>query len=232
MGDVVQLKYFPLSSSSQDTNDGSLTEISKMPNKSKRWISGRFCRYPQYLYIRFQYPVHLTQMNILIHEKKIPSRIDFYSYFPQTQTEFANTDYINLPYVNFGYIKFDTNERSSFLARECKKVFLDIDTYNLKLEIGKNYLNRYNLTKYGWFYSKGLILKDVNNPNSGYFTELDLTVFSPQRIFAFECKSYAGPKKITDKCTIRKKKGGTFDVYDQHSKHFMVLADQLKPFRI
>lgn len=144
MGDVVQLKYFPLSSSSQDTNDGSLTEISKMPNKSKGWISGRFCRYPQYLYIRFQYPVHLTQMNILIHEKKIPSRIDFYSYFPQTQTEFANTDYINLPYVNFGYIKFDTNERSSFLARECKKVFLDIDTYNLKLEIGKNYLNRYN----------------------------------------------------------------------------------------
>ena len=77
MGDVVQLKYFPLASSSQDTNDGSLTEISKMPNKSKGWISGRFCRYPQYLYIRFQYPVHLTQMNILIHEKKIPSIIDF-----------------------------------------------------------------------------------------------------------------------------------------------------------
>ena len=95
-----------------------------------------------------------------------------------------------------------------------------------------DYLTKYNLTKYGWFYSKGLILKDVNHPDSGYFTELDLTVFTPQKIFAFECKSYGGDKKITDKCTIRKKVGGAFDVYDQHSKHFIALADQLKPFRI
>lgn len=95
-----------------------------------------------------------------------------------------------------------------------------------------DYITKFNLQKYGWFYSKGLILKDVNNAESGYFTELDLTVFCPQRIFAFECKSYAGPKRITDKCTIRKKKGSSFDVFNQHSKHFMVLADQLKPFRI
>lgn len=95
-----------------------------------------------------------------------------------------------------------------------------------------DYIKKYNKTKYGWFYKKGLILKDINNPDSGYFTELDLTVFTPQRIFAFECKSYSGDNKITDKCTICRKKGNSFDVYDQHSKHFMVLADQLKPFRI
>jgi hypothetical protein len=95
-----------------------------------------------------------------------------------------------------------------------------------------DYLKKYNLTKYGWFYEKGLILKDVNNAESGYFTELDLTVFTPQKIFAFECKSYGGDKKITDVCTIRKKSGSSFDVYEQHKKHFMVLADQLKPFRI
>lgn len=95
-----------------------------------------------------------------------------------------------------------------------------------------DYVKKFNLEKHGWFYKKGLILKDVNNPNSGYFTELDLTVFTPEKIFAFECKSYSGNNKITDKCTIRKKSGGIFDVYDQHSKHFMVLADQLKPFRV
>lgn len=94
------------------------------------------------------------------------------------------------------------------------------------------YVKTYNLEKYGWFYKKGLILRDVNHLDSGYFTELDLTVFTPQKIFAFECKSYGGDKKITDRCTIRKKKGGTFDVYDQHEKHFKVLADQLHPFRI
>jgi hypothetical protein len=96
-----------------------------------------------------------------------------------------------------------------------------------------DYIKRYGLKKQGWFYKKGLILRDVNNVKSGYFTELDLTVFTPQKIFAFECKSYGGDKKIVDKCTIKKKKGGTpFDVYDQHSKHFKVLADQLQPFRI
>lgn len=95
-----------------------------------------------------------------------------------------------------------------------------------------DFIKEFNLDTKGWFYKTGLILKDVNNPNSGYFTELDLTVFTPQKIFAFECKSYGGDKKITDTCTIRKKKGGVFDVYDQHEKHFKVLADQLKPFRI
>lgn len=95
-----------------------------------------------------------------------------------------------------------------------------------------DYFKQYNLNKYKWFYKKGLILKDVNNPDSGYFTELDFTVFTPQKIFAFECKSYNGDTRITDKCTIRRKTGGTFDVFEQHKKHFMVLADQLKPFRI
>ena len=94
------------------------------------------------------------------------------------------------------------------------------------------YFSRYNLGERGWFYKKGLILKDVNNPKSGYFTELDLTVFTPYKIFAFECKSYGGDKKIVDKCTIRKKKGGSFDVFDQHDKHIRVLSDQLEPFRI
>lgn len=95
-----------------------------------------------------------------------------------------------------------------------------------------DFIRDYNLNSKGWFYKTGLILKDVNNPGNGYFTELDLTLFTPQKIFAFECKSYGGDKRITDRCTIRKKKGGVFDVYDQHQKHFKVLADQMQPFRI
>lgn len=83
----------------------------------------------------------------------------------------------------------------------------------------------------GWFMSKGLIIKDIENPNNGYFTELDYTVFTPQKIFAFECKSYGGDKRIIKQCTISKKKGGSFDVYAQHEKHARVLAKQLRPFR-
>lgn len=83
-----------------------------------------------------------------------------------------------------------------------------------------------------WFYKKGLIIKDIKNPRSGYFTELDLTLFTPEMIYAFECKSYGGDKRITDKCMIRKKAGGTFDVFAQHYQHVKILSEQLDAFRI
>lgn len=94
-----------------------------------------------------------------------------------------------------------------------------------------DYMKKHPKKTAEWFVSKGLIIKDIDRPNSGYFTELDLTVFTPQKIYAFECKSYGGDKTIVGKCTIRKKKGGKFDVYDQHEKHAKVLAKQLSPFR-
>ena len=94
-----------------------------------------------------------------------------------------------------------------------------------------DYMRRYPVRTKTWFYAKGLIVKDVLNPNNGYFTEIDLTVFTPQKIYAFECKSYGGDKKIVDRCKIVKKKGGSFDVYDQHEKHARVLSEQLNPFR-
>lgn len=95
----------------------------------------------------------------------------------------------------------------------------------------EDYMQRFPVKTKDWFCAKGLIIKDINNPDSGYFTELDYTVFTPQKIFAFECKSYGGDKKITDICTIRKKKGGSFDVYAQHERHAIVLSEQLRPFR-
>lgn len=95
-----------------------------------------------------------------------------------------------------------------------------------------DFIKRNQLENKGWFFQKGLILKDVANPQSDYLTELDFTVFTPQKIFAFECKSYGGEKKILDKGLIVKSDGYSFDVYDQHAKHFVTLANQLKAFRI
>lgn len=95
----------------------------------------------------------------------------------------------------------------------------------------EDYMQRFPVKTKDWFCAKGLIIKDINNSASGYFTELDYTVFTPQKIFAFECKSYGGDKKITDICTIKKKKGGAFDVYAQHEKHAVVLSEQLRAFR-
>lgn len=96
----------------------------------------------------------------------------------------------------------------------------------------QEYIDKNNLSDKGWFFINGLILRDVDRPGSGYFTELDVTVFTPQKIFAFECKSYGGPKQISKECTIRKAKGQLFDVFSQHEKHTIQLSKTLEPFRI
>lgn len=94
-----------------------------------------------------------------------------------------------------------------------------------------DYIEKNNLID--WRISKGLILKDINKePSNNYFTELDLTLFTPKCIFSFECKSYKGPKYLTERGTLKVKRGNSFkvqlDVFDQHSKHFNVLFDNLR----
>lgn len=85
----------------------------------------------------------------------------------------------------------------------------------------------------GWRVSKGLILKDVNREKDhNYYTEVDLTLFTPKCVYSFECKCYKGEKYLTDKGSLYVKRGKEFkkslDVFDQHFKHFKVLYDNIK----
>lgn len=84
-----------------------------------------------------------------------------------------------------------------------------------------------------WRVSKGLILKDVNREKDhGYYTEVDLTLFTPKCVYSFECKCYKGKKYLSDKGTLYVKRGKEYkkslDVFDQHFKHFKVLYENIK----
>lgn len=81
-----------------------------------------------------------------------------------------------------------------------------------------------------WFFTKGMILKDVNNPDSEFLTELDLVLFTPQQICIFECKSYNSDKVLRNECTIVRDNGTKFDAYRQNSLHRKVLMDQFVKF--
>lgn len=96
----------------------------------------------------------------------------------------------------------------------------------------QEYIKANKLSEKGWFFKKGLILKDINNPDSPFLTELDLTLFTPKCILIFECKSYGGDKEITDICTIKRKGKKPFNVYKQNSLHAKVLYEQFKPFML
>ena len=47
------------------------------------WQSSRFCTYPQELVVEFYSYVNIKQINILIHEKKIPTVIEFADALPE-----------------------------------------------------------------------------------------------------------------------------------------------------
>lgn len=87
-----------------------------------------------------------------------------------------------------------------------------------------------------WILSKGIILKDLDNPDSEYLTELDLTLFTPKKIYLFECKSYKGNKILRDPCKLfveyGKKESFKMDVYDQHAKHYKALYKYLNKFKL
>ena len=74
------LNYSVIGSSSEDEDHPLFSLISQ--EKNDGWCSAPFCKYPQEIILQLNNPSKLTQINITLHEYKIPSKIDFYYYYP------------------------------------------------------------------------------------------------------------------------------------------------------
>lgn len=83
-----------------------------------------------------------------------------------------------------------------------------------------------------WFYEKGMVLKDMNNPDGEYLTEVDMTLFTPFKILTIECKCYGGGKLLVDECKIVRKGLKPYDVFKQHAKHIETLMGNFYRFRL
>ena len=140
------LNYSVIGSSSEDDEHPLYSLIS--PDKNDGWCSSPFCKYPQEILIQLNNPSKLSQMNITLHEYKIPSKIDFYYYYPnQKNKEEEKFDFNNIPFIKIGYIIPNTNEKSNFKLREFKKIKINQNTLYIKLILHKNFINlenRYN----------------------------------------------------------------------------------------
>jgi hypothetical protein len=82
-----------------------------------------------------------------------------------------------------------------------------------------------------WYISKGLVMKDLDNPDSRFLTEIDLVLFTPQVIFIFECKNYIGNKVIQGQGEIIRSNGRNFNVFKQHLMHAKVLIRTFDVFK-
>ena len=141
--DLSLLSYSVVGSSSEDENNPLYSLIS--PDKNNGWCSAPFCKYPQEIIIQLNNPSKLSQINITLHEYKIPSKIDFYYYYPgQKKLEEEKFDYNNIPFIKLGYIIPNTNENTKFKLREFKKIKINENALYIKFVLYKNFINLEN----------------------------------------------------------------------------------------
>ena len=185
------------------------------------WQSARFCQYPQYIYVQFSQPVLIKRIDLVLHETNIPSLIKFHSYIPKDKDDYIS-NYLQVNYDYLGFIRTDSNERSNFRSRESRKVFINSKALFLKIELEKNYFNKYNLFNQvgllkldffgdylpyigGNIKSNKLILKHALKRNIYNDMDLDticgqqLTELKKQMNYNIEIENYLECKEIKNK---------------------------------
>ena len=127
-----------------------ISSLDKDQSQLIGWQSQRFCVYPQELVLQFPCLVHLKQVQFLVHQSKIPSRIELFAYAP----DFANLGAANLvapsgssnvSFARLGHFSLDDNIRTNYQARELKTVYLEQYCQYLKVVVHKNHLNTLNI---------------------------------------------------------------------------------------
>lgn len=164
---------------------------------------------------------NITKMNDIEIKNYFTDRINKYILEFYEKHDLRNTIALGRCMLNCKFGKHKEDFRTAVHGEVCESI--------LEVMI-KEFLKKNNLEK-RWFYTKGLVLKDLNNLESEYLTEIDFILFSPHKIFIFECKSYGGHKYLKDKCTIVRSKKKPFDVFSQHEKHSNTLLNNFIGFR-
>ena len=137
------LNYSVIGSSSEDEDHPLFSLISQ--EKNDGWCSAPFCKYPQEIILQLNNPSKLTQINITLHEYKIPSKIDFYYYYPpKKKSDEKKFDFNNIPFIKMGYIIPNSNEKAKFKLREFKKIKINQNVLYIKFVLYKNFINLEN----------------------------------------------------------------------------------------
>lgn len=124
-------------SSSEDSGYPS-SELNAHNPSTKGWQSMKFCPFPQELGFQLvNGDCKLSQVQILSHQSKIATKVEIFLGL--------GNDYHSATFKRLGYLSLDSNERSSYQARELKTVYIDQTGRFIKLLIHKNYVNKQNM---------------------------------------------------------------------------------------
>ena len=121
------------------------------------WQSQRFCVYPQEIIVQFSSSVQIQQIQLLVHETKIPREVELFSYMPGGnqsesyhptsalgQSQLITPLTANILFQRLGHFSLDNNMQSNFQSREFKTVHISVPCQYFKLVLHKNYENPHN----------------------------------------------------------------------------------------
>mmetsp|Transcript_16918 Transcript_16918/g.30337 ORF Transcript_16918/g.30337 Transcript_16918/m.30337 type:complete len:135 (-) Transcript_16918:255-659(-) len=98
-GGVSKLKFRIVSCTSEDP-DFAATELLKHGPATKGWTSARFCDYPQEIILQMSVPARVKQLQFLSHQFKVSSKIELYTYYPETPGSVPPLDSITADITN------------------------------------------------------------------------------------------------------------------------------------
>lgn len=118
--------------------------------------------------------------------------------------------------------KLSTAELNAVMNGEVCETVLEI--------LIKDFMRRNPKRTKGWQYCKSVVLSDLDSARSDFLTEIDALLLTPGCIYIFECKSYAGEKRLVGNGVITRSKGNDCDVFSQNSLHLKTLQRWLNKF--
>ena len=131
------IRFRVVHSSSEDPVYPS-SELNTHIPTTKGWQSLKFCPFPQELGFQLiDGDCKLSQVQILSHQFKIATKIEIYIG--------QGHDYHSATFRRLGYLSLDSNERSSYQARELKTVYIDQSGRFIKLLVHNNHVNKQNM---------------------------------------------------------------------------------------
>jgi centrosomal protein CEP104 len=124
---------------SSEDDDYPASQLNTISPNTRGWQSARFDKYPQELGFQLvDGEAVISQLQLLSHQSKIATKIEMFIG--------QGSSYKAAHFVRLGYMSLDSNERSSFQARELKTIYIDnIPGSFIKLIINENHVNKLNI---------------------------------------------------------------------------------------
>lgn len=118
-----------------------------LSSQSQGWQTERFCIFPQSIILAFNFgKCRIRKIQLLIHEFKIPRKIDFFAGTVDSDyKDSASNDIPTIEFHRLGFINLSDNSNNSFKSRELKSIHVDFEATHLKVSLHKNFINTLNL---------------------------------------------------------------------------------------